>query len=80
MIFTGFLPNATTKDLLKSLDFLLLPWKWFSLRKGKGNKKVEKWLKTYFEIPHTYTFDSGRTALQKGLEVLGVQRGDEVLV
>ncbi|PLX28508.1 hypothetical protein C0581_02045 [Candidatus Parcubacteria bacterium] len=80
MIFTGFLPNATTKDLFKSLAFLLLPWKWFCLRKGKENKRVEEWLRTYFNVSHVSTFDSGRTALQKGLEVLGVKEGDEVLV
>jgi len=80
MIFTGFLPNATKQDFRKALSFLFLPWKWFSLRKGKNILKVEDWFKKYFFVKYAITFDSGRTALQKALESLGIKQDDEVLI
>ncbi|MFA6426841.1 MAG: aminotransferase class I/II-fold pyridoxal phosphate-dependent enzyme [Candidatus Magasanikbacteria bacterium] len=80
MIFTGFQPNATKKDLSIALSFLLLPWKWFLLRKGIATLQVEEWLQKYFLVPYAVTFDSGRTALQKSLEALEIEKGDEVLV
>src|SRR3989339_105685 len=80
MIFTGFLPNATKKDLRIALGFLLLPWQWLLLRKGRYIRDIEEKLKNYFQTPYTYTFDSGRTALQKALEALQIHTGDEILV
>lgn len=80
MIFIGFQPNACKKDLGIALSFLLLPWKWVSLRKGIAIQKAEEWLKNFFDSKYCVTFDSGRTALQKGLEAFGISKGDEVLV
>lgn len=80
MIFTGFLPNATKKDLQTALSFLLLPWRWPRLIIGNASKEAEAWLCRYFDVSDAITFDSGRTALQKALEALGVSKHDEVLV
>lgn len=80
MIFTGFHPNIYKKDVGVALSFLLLPWKWSSLKKGPYIAEVENYLKNYFATKYAITFDSGRTALQKALEALDLQAGDEVLV
>ncbi|MFA7244803.1 MAG: aminotransferase class I/II-fold pyridoxal phosphate-dependent enzyme [Candidatus Magasanikbacteria bacterium] len=80
MIFTGFHPNIYKKDVSIALSFLLLPWKWFSIKNGKNVIEVEKWLQNYFGSKYAITFDSGRTSLQKALEAIEVQPDDEVLV
>lgn len=80
MIFTGFLSNATKKDLRIALSFLLLPWRWPRLVLGDAQKQAEAWLCRYFGVSKAITFDSGRTALQKAIEALGVSKYDEVLV
>ncbi|MFA7314856.1 MAG: aminotransferase class I/II-fold pyridoxal phosphate-dependent enzyme, partial [Candidatus Magasanikbacteria bacterium] len=80
MIFTGFHPNIYKKDIATALSFLLLPWKWSQLRKGKYITEVENWLQNYFAVKYAVTFDSGRTALQKAIEAVGVTMKDEVLV
>ncbi|MBT3817528.1 MAG: aminotransferase class I/II-fold pyridoxal phosphate-dependent enzyme [Candidatus Magasanikbacteria bacterium] len=80
MIFTGFLPNTRSSDVRIALSYLLLPWKWFSIRKGKHIAEVEEKLQTYFQVSTAITFDSGRTALQKAIEVLDIKKGDEVIV
>ncbi|OIO19539.1 MAG: hypothetical protein COY69_00680 [Candidatus Magasanikbacteria bacterium CG_4_10_14_0_8_um_filter_32_14] len=80
MIFTGFHPNIYKKDALTSLSFLFLPWKWPYLRKGKNILEVESWLQNYFNAKFVITFDSGRTALQKAIEAVGIKSEDEVLV
>lgn len=80
MIFTGFLPSATKKDLRIALSFLLLPWRWPRLIVGNASKQAEAWLCRYFDVSDAITFDSGRTALQKALEALGISKHDEVLV
>ncbi|EKE06799.1 MAG: hypothetical protein ACD_18C00278G0002, partial [uncultured bacterium] len=80
MIFTGFHPNIYKKDVSIACSYLLLPWKWFSLREGKDIVKVEEHLQNYFQTKYAITFDSGRTALQKTLEALNLKHDDEVLV
>ncbi len=79
-IFTGFSPNLTWQDTWLAWKFLVLPWKWRKLRLGDGTKKVEEWLKKYFNSKYAYTFDSGRTALHYALKALGAKEGVEVLV
>ncbi|MBU2542717.1 aminotransferase class I/II-fold pyridoxal phosphate-dependent enzyme [Patescibacteria group bacterium] len=79
-IFTGFAPNLTWQDTKTASSFLFFPWKWCRLRKDGATQKVEAWLKKYFESKHSYTFDSGRTALHYALKACGIKGGDEVLV
>jgi len=80
MIFTGFHPNASKKDMRIVLSYLLFPWKWVSIVSGSHSDRVESALKKYFNISYTKTFDSGRTALQIALQALDIQKGDEVLI
>ena len=90
IIFTGFSPNLTGRDVLVALKFLCLPWKWFtllddcgpigfSLINGKYIKIAEEKLKQYFKIKYAYTFDSGRSALYFALKSLRAGEGDEIL-
>jgi len=79
-IFTGFAPNLTGRDVIISLGYLLLPWRWPKISSGKYIAKVEKKLQEYFNIEHAYTFDSGRSTLYYALKALGAGDGDEILV
>lgn len=79
-IFTGFAPNLTKADFYIALGFLLLPWKWLSIRNGCYVKLAEKALKEYFDIKNAFVFDSGRSALQHALTSLNIKHGDKVLV
>lgn len=79
-IFTGFAPNLTGYDTLVALSYLLLPWKWKSIRSGKNIGLAKHALEKYFDIAHAYVFDSGRSALYFALKSLDVKRSDEVLV
>lgn len=80
MIFTGFSPNLTTKDTLTALGYLLLPWRWFSLRKGNHIKTAKDKLHTVLGLDNMVLFDSGRSALYFALKAMGVGEGDEVIV
>lgn len=80
MIFTGFSPNLTTRDTLTSLSYLVLPWKWLSIRKGGYNERAKVAFESLFEEHSATLFDSGRSALYYGLLALGVKKGDDVLV
>lgn len=81
MIFTGFQPNATKKDITIALTYLLLPWKWGRVIKGgEYEAKACRMLRKKFSVYHTYLFDSGRSALEISLKTLGIGEGDEVIV
>lgn len=80
IIFTGFSPNITRRDVGIACRALFFPWNWFRLLQGNASKEVEKQLQAYFSTPHAFVVDSGRSALLLSLRVLGIQPGDEVLV
>ncbi len=79
-IFTGFMPNMSTRDILTACSFIFFPWKWAILKNGDSTKKVEKWLKEFLNISYALTFDSGRSSLFFALKSLGAEKGTEVLV
>lgn len=78
-IFTGFMPNLLSKDVLIAASFFL-PWNFSKLQKGEASEAVKHWLQNFFQIPHVTLFDSGRTSLYFALKALGVQKDDEVLM
>lgn len=78
-IFTGYAPAEGSAHLQIAAK-QLLPWQWWQWRSDAGAKKVEAWLKAYFNNTHAHTVDSGRAALQLILETLRLKKGDEVLV
>ncbi len=81
IVFTGFAPNLTPRDVLTSLSYLLLPWKWSRIKNGVYVEAAEKKLDAYFGGGyHTVTYDSGRSALYAALKAAGVGEGDEVIV
>ncbi|MFA5210955.1 MAG: DegT/DnrJ/EryC1/StrS aminotransferase family protein [Patescibacteria group bacterium] len=80
MIFTGFLPNAEKKDIVKAINYLFNPFKWKKLITGKDYQIALDKFKKYFNSEDIYFFDSGRSALQIALESLNLPCGSEILV
>ncbi|MFH1286870.1 MAG: DegT/DnrJ/EryC1/StrS aminotransferase family protein [Candidatus Magasanikbacteria bacterium] len=80
ILFTGFAPNLTLKDIKIASGFLFNPLKWNIWRYGVFEEKVTKKLKNYLGVEYCYTFDSGRSALYYALKSLGVKEGDIVAV
>lgn len=81
ILFTGFAPNLTLRDVRTSLSYLLFPWKWSRIKEGQYTALAEKTLASYFgENYSAVTYDSGRSALYAALKSLGVGEGDVVLV
>lgn len=78
-IFTGFMPNLLFKDVVIAMSFVL-PWNWRKLQSGSYVKEFENRLQQLIPVKSATTFDSGRSSLQIALQVLGVQKTDEVLV
>jgi len=78
-IFTGFMPNLFFKDVAIAMSFVL-PWNWAKLKSGQYTRQIETRLEKLFDVNSATVFDSGRTSLQMALQVLGVQKNDEVLV
>lgn len=79
-IFTGFSPNLTGRDTWVALSYLLFPWKWKYMNRGKNGSRAEESLRKFFSVKNCYVFDSGRSALYFALKSVGIKEGDEVLV
>jgi perosamine synthetase len=80
MIFTGFQPSATKRDISLALGYLLFPWKWGQIVAGEYEARVRRVLRKLFSVSHAYTFDSGRSALEIALRSLNIKEGDEVIL
>lgn len=80
ILFTGFSPNITRRDVAIACRYLFLPWNWPRVYEGNAPKEVEQQLQTYFSTSHSFVIDSGRSALLLSLKVFGVGPGDEVLI
>ncbi|MCG2691908.1 aminotransferase class I/II-fold pyridoxal phosphate-dependent enzyme, partial [Microgenomates group bacterium] len=75
-ILIGLSPNTDKTDVWLALKLLLQPWRW---QKGKALAELETILKKYFNLPHCYLVNAGRSALYLGLKSLNLHSGDEVL-
>lgn len=77
-------PNTDRIQQGIALQYLLLPWKWFSLRSGKHVKSLEnRFSALVADDAKTYSvsaFSAGREALYAILNGLGLREGDEVIV
>ncbi len=78
-LFTGFMPNLKSEDVVKALSFLA-PWNASKLQQGNAEKKVEEWLQNFYTGSSVFCFDSGRSALYIALKACELEPGDEVLV
>ena len=75
-ILIGLSPNTDKTDTCLALKLLLQPWRW---QKGDALVKLAAILKKYFNLPHCYLVNAGRSALYLGLKSLNLNSGDEVL-
>lgn len=79
-IFTGYAPNLSFYDLRVALKFIFLPWNWRKWKHGNAAHEAEKFLQDYFSVKNVNVVDSGRSALLISLQVIGVGKGDDVIV
>jgi len=75
-ILIGLSPNTDKTDVWLAFQLLLHPWQW---QKGEALAKLAAILKKYFNLPHCYLVNAGRSALYLGLKSLNLSSGDEVL-
>lgn len=76
-IFTGFSPNTSFSDAIRAFTWLFQPWRWSA---KDAVEKLEYWFREYFLCQYAVAFDSGRSALEKSLQVAGIKAGDEVIL
>ena len=55
-LFSDTAPNITPRHTMRALSYMLLPWKWMTLRSGDWNNRVEHELKDLFSSPHNFFF------------------------
>lgn len=81
-MITSFAPNQNAKQILNSLGYVLLPWRWLAWRSGNYPQKVTEKLKEILapKEGEIFTFDSGRTALYEVLKAFNIGKDDEVLL
>ena len=77
LVFTSLSPNVEAEDRQYAWRLLLQPWNW---RSGGSIGECEEWFKKYFDVPHAWGVNSGRSGLFLILQALGIERGDEVLL
>ncbi|OGH64230.1 MAG: hypothetical protein A2821_04025 [Candidatus Magasanikbacteria bacterium RIFCSPHIGHO2_01_FULL_41_23] len=77
-IFTGFSPNTRAEDAWLAFKLLLTLPKQLFLH--NATRKLEQWFREYFSCSYAIAFDSGRSALQKALEVNDIGHNDEVIL
>lgn len=80
MIHTSLSPNTESDDLKKGLAQLLLPWNWWSWKKGESIQEFEQDFRKTLGVSHAYSMQRGRDALYILLKSLGIGRGDEVIL
>lgn len=76
-IFTAFSPNVEGDDIMRSLLYFFMPWKW---RGGEYGARLEKEFRERFGALHAVLFESGRSALYAILKELRLKQGDEVII
>ncbi len=70
-------PNTFPDDVFLAVNQLFFPFSW---KKGEAIGKIEQKFKEYFKVPFAFSFNSGRSALQVGLQALALPKGSEVIL
>ena len=79
-IASSLAPNYTIWDVLIASKYLLLPWNWTKLQKGRNSRKLERKFCEYMDSRWAISFDSGRSGLYAILKCLGIKDYDEVIL
>lgn len=79
MIFTGFSPNTTKKDVAIAFN-AMLPWNWIKIYQGDYQKKLNKLISSKYNNKAVFLTDSGRNAIALALKSANIKQGDEVIV
>lgn len=79
-IASSLAPNYTIWDILIAQKYLLLPWNWRKLQKGKNSRKLERKFCEYINSRWAISFDSGRSGLYAILKCLEIKDYDEVIL
>ncbi len=79
MIFTGFSPNTTSKDVKTVLKGLFI-YNLKNLYNGEHQNKLRLLLSKIYNDKAIYLTDSGRSALSLALRSANIKSGDEVIV
>ena len=79
-IASSLAPNYTIWDVLIAQKYLLLPWNWRKLQKGKNSRKLERKFCEYINSRWAISFDSGRSGLYAILKCLEIKDYDEVIL
>ena len=79
-IAAAFAPNYTLRDVLIAVKYLLFPWNWTKLQKGKYRRKIERKFCEFLDCRWAIGFDSGRSGLYAILKCLEIGKKDEVIL
>ena len=79
-IASAFAPNYTLRDVLIAVKYLLLPWNWAKLQKGKYRRKIERKFCEFMDCRWAIGFDSGRSGLYAILKCLEIEKDDEIIL
>jgi dTDP-4-amino-4,6-dideoxygalactose transaminase len=86
-IFISLSPNAEKDDIFLALKLLFQPWrgKIVSVNQRLNQRKsavqeLEEEFKKYLGVKYAFSFNSGRSALMAILNLLSLNKGDEVLL
>ncbi len=79
-IASAFAPNYTLRDVLIAMKYLLFPWNWTKLQKGKYRRKIERKFCEFLDCRWAVGFDSGRSGLYAILRSLEIGKKDEVIL
>lgn len=80
VINIGLSPNNTWKDTMVAAAQILLPWNWFSWKKGSARLELEKKFADFLGVEKSYAVGSGREGLYMILKSLGLNEGDEIIL
>ena len=70
-------PNTERDDVFLAFKLLFQSWKW---KRGKAVEELENEFTKYLGVKHTFSFNSGRSALFAILKSLNFKENDEVLL